>query len=75
VLRSDALEVKARLARERQRLSEREHLNQLLGRDVACRWVGRGWCGPGPGAQAVERPVSSIAERALDCRTVSCEEA
>jgi outer membrane protein TolC len=42
VLRSDALEVKARLARERQRLAtaengletQREHLNQLLGRDV-----------------------------------------
>ena len=42
VLRSDALEVKARLARERQRLNaaesqlaaQREHLNQLLGRDV-----------------------------------------
>src|SRR5262249_27141780 len=42
VLRSDALEVKARLARERQRLeaaeselsAHREHLNQLLGRDV-----------------------------------------
>src|SRR6185436_21148525 len=42
VLRSDALEGKARLARERQRLdseeselaSQREHLNQLLGRDV-----------------------------------------
>ena len=42
VLRSDALDVKARLARERQRLaatentlaSQREHLNQLLGRDV-----------------------------------------
>jgi outer membrane protein TolC len=43
VLRSEALEVKARLARERQRLAEtenglatrREHLNQLMGRDVA----------------------------------------
>ena len=43
VLRSDALEVHARLARERQRLSDaeslyatqREHLNELLGRDVA----------------------------------------
>ena len=42
VLRSEALEVKARLARERQRLSatengfdtEHEHLNQLLGRDL-----------------------------------------
>jgi outer membrane protein TolC len=42
VLRSDAIEVKARLARERQRLAaaesglatQREHLNQLLGRDV-----------------------------------------
>jgi outer membrane protein TolC len=42
VLRSDGLDVKARLARERQRLaatentlaSQREHLNQLLGRDV-----------------------------------------
>jgi outer membrane protein TolC len=42
VLRSEALEVKARLARERQRLSsseselatQHEHLNQLLGRDV-----------------------------------------
>ena len=42
VLRSEALEVKARLARERQRLSsseselatEHEHLNQLLGRDI-----------------------------------------
>jgi outer membrane protein TolC len=42
-LRSDALEVKARLARERQRLAaaenglatQREHLNQLMGRDVA----------------------------------------
>ena len=42
VLRSDALEVKARLARERQRLeaaesdlaANHEHLNQLLGRDV-----------------------------------------
>jgi outer membrane protein TolC len=42
-LRSDALEVKARLARERQRLSaaesglatQREHLNQLMGRDVS----------------------------------------
>lgn len=46
VLRSDALEVKARLARERQRLdtalsglaAEREHLNQLLGRDVLERF-------------------------------------
>lgn len=43
VLRSDALEVKARLASERQRLAEaesglatqRERLNQLLGREVA----------------------------------------
>ena len=43
VLRSEALEVKARLARERQALSatengfdtEHEHLNQLLGRDLA----------------------------------------
>ncbi len=43
VLRSEALEVKARLARERQRLAatesglatQREHLNQLMGRDVA----------------------------------------
>jgi outer membrane protein TolC len=43
VLRSEALEVKARLARERQRLvaaenslaTLREHLNQLMGRDVA----------------------------------------
>jgi outer membrane protein TolC len=43
VLRSEALEVKARLARERQRLTaaenavatQREHLNQLMGRDVA----------------------------------------
>jgi outer membrane protein TolC len=42
VLRSEALEVKARLARERQRLSsleselatQHEHLNQLLGRDL-----------------------------------------
>jgi outer membrane protein TolC len=42
VLRSEALEVKARLARERQRLAaaesglatEREHLNQLMGRDL-----------------------------------------
>jgi len=42
VLRSDALEVGARLARERQRLAaaesavatQREHLNQLMGRDV-----------------------------------------
>ena len=42
VLRPDALEVKARLARERQRLAQsesslatqREHLNQLMGRDV-----------------------------------------
>ncbi|HTP25365.1 MAG TPA: TolC family protein [Anaeromyxobacteraceae bacterium] len=42
-LRSDALEVKARLARERQRLAasesglatQHEHLNQLMGRDVA----------------------------------------
>ena len=42
VLRSEALEVRARLARERQRLSatqngfdtEHEHLNQLLGRDL-----------------------------------------
>ena len=42
VLRSEALEVKARLARERQRLAatestlatQREHLNQLMGRDV-----------------------------------------
>src|ERR1700730_175559 len=42
VLRSDALEVRARLPRERQRLeaaeselaAHREHLNQLLGRDV-----------------------------------------
>ncbi|NJN64607.1 MAG: TolC family protein, partial [Acidobacteria bacterium] len=42
VLRSDALDVRARLARERQRLAsaengletQREHLNQLLGRDV-----------------------------------------
>ena len=42
VLRSEALEVKARLARERQRLqatengwdTEHEHLNQLLGRDL-----------------------------------------
>lgn len=42
VLRSEALEVKARLARERQRLADaesgvatqREHLNQLMGRDV-----------------------------------------
>ena len=42
VLRSDGLDVKARLARERQRLaatenglaSQREHLNQLLGRHV-----------------------------------------
>src|SRR5262249_57780515 len=41
-LRAEALEVKARLARERQRLSasesdlatQREHLNQLLGREV-----------------------------------------
>jgi outer membrane protein TolC len=43
VLRSEALEVKARLARERQRLAalestvatSRERLNQLMGRDVA----------------------------------------
>ncbi len=43
VLRGDALEVKARLARERQRLAavesglatQREHLNQLLGRDLS----------------------------------------
>ena len=43
VLRSEALEVRARLARERQRLAEaesglatqREHLNQLMGRDIA----------------------------------------
>ncbi len=42
VLRSEALEVKARLARERQRLAatesglatHREHLNQLMGREV-----------------------------------------
>jgi outer membrane protein TolC len=42
VLRSEALEVKARLARERQRLSaaenalasQREHLNQVMGRDL-----------------------------------------
>jgi outer membrane protein TolC len=43
VLRSDALDVKARLARERQRLTaaenalatQREHLNQLMGRDLS----------------------------------------
>lgn len=43
VLRSDALEVRARLARERQRLAvaesglatQREYLNQLLGRDLS----------------------------------------
>jgi outer membrane protein len=43
VLRSEALEVKARLARERQRLgaiengfeTEHEHLNQLLGRELS----------------------------------------
>jgi outer membrane protein TolC len=42
VLRSEALEVKARLARERQRLdvaesslaTQREHLNQLMGREI-----------------------------------------
>jgi outer membrane protein TolC len=46
VLRSEALEVKARLARERQRLAaaesglatEREHLNQLMGRDIGTRF-------------------------------------
>jgi outer membrane protein len=43
VLRSEALEVKARLARERQRLAaaesglatQREHLNQIMGRELA----------------------------------------
>lgn len=43
VLRSDALEVRARLARERQRLAaaesgletQKEHLNQLLGREIS----------------------------------------
>lgn len=46
VLRSEALEVKARLARERQRLaasesalaSQYEHLNQLMGREVGTRF-------------------------------------
>ena len=46
VLRSEALEVKARLARERQRLAAtesslatlREHLNQLMGREVGTQF-------------------------------------
>jgi outer membrane protein TolC len=90
VLRPDALEVKARLARERQRLAkeesglatQREHLNQLMGRDVTTPLrVSKPSELPAPGAglsleAARERAQASRAEiRMASLRTVQADTA
>ncbi len=90
VLRPDALEVKARLARERQRLAasesalgtQREHLNQLMGRDVTTPLrVSKlsELAAPGAGLTletARERAHASRAEiRAASLRTVQADTA